>query len=102
MRRSLATWILVAATGCADGVPSAGPALTIGVREFSLEEVERFLASRTALATGADAALLSALVDEFVEERLLVIGADEAGVEVPAERVAAEVAALREDRKSVV
>ncbi len=96
MRRRLAVGIVAATivTGCADGVPGPGPVVTLGSREFPLEELERFLASRTALATGADPVLLSALLDEFVEERLILIGADEAGVEVPASRVAAELAAL--------
>ena len=99
MRRRLAAGFAIAAAvaGCEVIMPGPGPAVTIGTRAFSLEEVERFFASRTPLATGADPALLSALLDEFVDERLLLIGADEAGVEAPAGRLAAEVAALRRE-----
>ena len=99
MRHRLAVGIVAATmvTGCADVVPGPGPVVTLGSREFSLEDLERFLASRTALATGADPVLLSALLDEFVEERLILIGADEAGVEVPASRLAAELEALRSE-----
>ncbi len=97
MTRRLAVGIVAAgvAAGCSGIGIGEGPAVTIGAREIPYAELERFFASRAALAEQPGPALLSALLDEFVEERLLLIGADESGVEIPADRVAAELAALR-------
>lgn len=74
--------------------PEARPVLQIGENEFTHAEFDEFVAIRTALGATPDAALLSVLLDEFVRERLFLIAADEAGIEVSAMRLAAELSAL--------
>lgn len=74
--------------------PDARPVLSIGEREYTHAEFDEFVTARTALGIPADAALLSVLFDEFVREQLFLIAADDAGIEVSAMRVAAEVSAL--------
>lgn len=74
--------------------PDARPVVSIGEREFTHAEFDEFVAARTALGIPTDAALLSVLFDEFVREQLFLIAADDAGIEVSAMRVAAEVSAL--------
>lgn len=74
--------------------PDARPVLSIGDRDYTHAEFDEFVAARTALGIPVDAALLSVLFDEFVREQLFLIAADDAGVEVSAMRVAAEVSAL--------
>lgn len=96
-RRALrpAAALFVLSAGCgfvAD--PDARPVLSIGEREFSHAEFDEFVTARTALGIPTDAALLSVLFDEFVREQLFLIAADDAGIEVSAMRVAAEVSAL--------
>ena len=76
------------------GDPETRPVLRIGESEFTHAEFDAFVAARTALGAAPDAALLSVLLDEFVRERLFLIGADEAGIEVSAMRLAAEMSAL--------
>lgn len=83
------------AAGCGVvGDPEARPVLRLGEREFTHADFDEFVAARTALGAAPDAALLSVLLDEFVRERLFLIAADEAGIEVSAMRLAAEVSAL--------
>lgn len=74
--------------------PDARPVLSIGDRDYTHAEFDEFVAARTALGIPVDAALLSVLFDEFVREQLFLIAADDAGIEVSAMRVAAEVSAL--------
>lgn len=100
-RRSAAATLLGAAiglllpAGCGVvGDPETRPVLRIGESEFTHAEFDAFVAARTALGAAPDAALLSVLLDEFVRERLFLIGADEAGIEVSAMRLATEMSAL--------
>lgn len=101
-RRTAATAALLGAVagflppaGCGVvGDPEARPVLRLGEREFTHADFDEFVAARTALGAAPDAALLSVLLDEFVRERLFLIAADEAGIEVSAMRLAAEVSAL--------
>ena len=69
--------------------------VSVGEREVTQGVLDRFIASRTGLGGTLDAPLLSALLDEFVRERLLVIAAEEAGVEVSEVRLLEETSALR-------
>ena len=86
----------VAAPSC-DRVASEGDAVVVslGEREVTRAALDRFIASRTELGGTLDAPLLSALLDEFVREQLLVIAAEEAGVEVSEVQLLAETSALR-------
>ena len=93
----LAALLGLAGVGCDGLVPVADETVvTIGEEEFSEETLDRFFERRTSLGGSPDAALLSALLDEFIRERLLVIAADEAGVEVSRLRLQAEIASLRQ------
>lgn len=83
-----------ASCGSLDGRPNP-PVLNIGERTFTGTELDRFIASRATFAGEPDAAVRSSLLDEFVREQLLLLAADEAGIEVPESRVVAEVAVLR-------
>lgn len=74
------------------GDPENRPVLRIGENDFTHADFDDFVAARAVV--GADAALLSVLLDEFVRERLFLIAADEAGIEVSAMRLAAEMSAL--------
>lgn len=69
--------------------------VSLGEREVTLGALERFVASRTGLGGALDAPLLSALLEEFVREQLLVIAAEEEGVEVSEVQLLAELSALR-------
>ena len=86
----------VAAPSC-DRVASEGDAVVVslGEREVTRAALDRFIASRTELGGTLDAPLLSALLDEFVREQLLVIAAEEAGVEVSEVQLLAETSALQ-------
>lgn len=87
--------LFVLSAGCGFvGDPDARPVLGIGEREYTHAEFDEFVTARTALGIPTDAALLSVLFDEFVREQLFLIAADDAGIEVSAMRVAAEVSAL--------
>lgn len=87
--------LLLLSAGCGFvGDPEARPVLQIGEREFTHADFDEFVAVRTALGAVPDAALLSVLLDEFVRERLFLVAADEAGIEVSAMRLAAELSAL--------
>ena len=56
--------------------------VSLGDRDVTKADLDRFVASRMGLGGTLDAPLLSALLDEFVRDRLLVIAAEEEGVEV--------------------
>ena len=87
--------LLLLSAGCGVvGDPEARPVLRIGEREFTHADFDEFVAVRTALGAAPDAALLSVLLDEFVRERLFLVAADEAGIEVSSMRLAAELSAL--------
>ena len=68
--------------------------LTVGERAFTGPDFDRFVDSRIGLGATLDAPLLSALLDEFAREQLLLIGADEAGVRVSEIQLLAEIGAL--------
>ncbi len=68
--------------------------ITLGDREFTQADFDGFVASHASFTRGRDPALLSTFLDEFVGEQLLLLAADEAGVEVPESRIVAEVSAL--------
>ncbi len=92
----IAVLLALAAAGC--GALSEEEDLvvvSVGERELTQGVLDRFIASRTELGGTLDAPLLSALLDEFVRERLLVIAAEEAGVEVSEVRLLEETSALR-------
>ena len=69
--------------------------VSVGGREVTQGALDRFIASRTGLGTTLDAPLLSALVEELVREQLLVIAAEEEGVEVSLVQLLEETSALR-------
>lgn len=81
--------------GCG-AFPPDGEAIvvSVGAREVTRAELDRFLGSRTVLGGTVDAPLLSALLDDFVREQLLLIAAEEAGVEISRMQLLAEAAAL--------
>ena len=92
----IAVLLALAAAGC--GALSEEEDLvvvSVGERDVTQGVLDRFIASRTGLGGTLDAPLLSALLDEFVRERLLVIAAEEAGVEVSEVRLLEETSALR-------
>ena len=69
--------------------------VSLGERHATRGALDRFVASRTGLGGALDAPLLSALLEEFVREQLLVIAAEEEGVEVSEGQLLAELSALR-------
>ncbi len=87
--------LAVGAAGCGGfGGSPPPPVITVGERGFTHEEFDRFVDARTALVSSFDAAVLSALLDEFARERLLLLAADEAGIEIPETQLLAEIGAL--------
>ena len=68
---------------------------SVGERQVTQAALDRFIASRTGLGGTLDAPLLSALLEELVRERLLVIAAEEEGVEVSEVQLLEETSALR-------
>ena len=56
--------------------------VSLGDRDVTKADLDRFVGSRMGLGGTLDAPLLSALLEEFVREQLLVIAAEEEGVEV--------------------
>lgn len=97
MNRTARFALLVAAAAGCHPFASEGErvVVSVGERDFSRAELDRFLASRTGLGGRLDVPLLNALLEEFVREQLLLIAAGEAGVEVSETRLLAEIAALR-------
>lgn len=69
--------------------------VSLGERELTRTALDRFIASQTGLSATIDAPLLSALLDELVREQLLVIAAEEAGVEISEVQLLEETSALR-------
>lgn len=69
--------------------------ISVGERDVTQAALDRFVASRTGLGGTLDAPLLSALLDEFVREQLLVIAAEEEGIEVSGVQLVEETSALR-------
>ncbi len=69
--------------------------VSLGEYEASQADLNRFIQSRTGLGGTLDAPLLSALLEEFVREQLLVIAAEEEGVEVSEIQLLNEIGALR-------
>lgn len=86
----------ITALSC-ERVASEGDAVVVslGEREVTRAALDRFITSRTELGGTLDAPLLSALLDEYVREQLLVIAAEEEGVEVSEVQLLAETSALR-------
>ena len=69
--------------------------VSVGERDVTRGALDRFIASRTGLGGTLDAPLLSALLEEFVREQLLVMAAEEEGIEVSEVQVLEETSALR-------
>lgn len=68
--------------------------ISVGERGFTQADLDRFVDSRTGLGASLDAPLLSALLDEFAREQLLLLAADEAGIEVSEIQLLSEIGAL--------
>ncbi len=68
--------------------------VSLGERDVTQADLDRFVGSRMGLGGTLDAPLLSALLEEFVREQLLVIAAEEEGVEVSEFQLLAETSAL--------
>ncbi|MCY4626325.1 MAG: peptidylprolyl isomerase [Acidobacteria bacterium] len=92
----MAGLLAIAGPSC-DRVASEDDAVVVSLGERDLTEgaLDRFIASRTELGGTLDAPLLSALLEEFVREQLLVIAAEEEGVEVSEVQLLTETSALR-------
>lgn len=85
-----------AAAGCGDFSEDEDVVvISVGDRQVTQAVLDRFIASRTGLGGTLDAPLLSALLEEFVREQLLVIAAEEAGVEVSEVQLLEETSSLR-------
>ncbi|MYA46096.1 MAG: hypothetical protein F4X43_07035 [Acidobacteria bacterium] len=85
-----------AAASCGDSSEDRDAVVvSVGDREVTQAVLDRFIASQTGLGGALDAPLLSALLEEFVRERLLVIAAEEEGIEVSEVQVLEETSALR-------
>jgi len=69
--------------------------ISVGERDVTQAVLDRFTGSRTGLGGTLDAPLLSALLDEFVREQLLVIAAEEAGIAISEVQLIEETSALR-------
>ena len=97
MSRFLGVLLLVlAAASCGDlSEDEDVVVISVGDREVTQAVLDRFIASRTGLGGTLDAPLLSALLEEFVREQLLVIGAEEEGIEVSEVQLIEETSALR-------
>ena len=92
----IAGLLAVAGPGCDRFAPEADVvAVSLGERDLTRGALDRFVASRTGLGGAPDAPLLSALLEEFVREQLLVVAAEEEGVEVSEVQLLAELSALR-------
>ena len=92
----LAGLLALAGTNCGNFSEDADlVVLSVGERDVTQAAMDRFIASRTGLGATLDAPLLSALLEEFVREQLLVIAAEEEGIEVSEVQVLEETSALR-------
>ena len=97
-RFSVAPILLLALAGasCGNFSENEDPVvISVGERDVTQAVLDRFVASRTGLGGTLDAPLLSALLEELVREQLLVIAAEEAGVEVSGVQLLEETSALR-------
>ena len=95
-RRAVLVLLVATAAGCGQLTPEEERVvISLGAQDVTRVELDRFLGSRTGLGGTLDAPLLSALLEEFVREQLLVIAARESGVEVSEMQLLAELAALR-------
>lgn len=98
MSRFPAAAVLLALAGAGCGNLSEDEDLVVvslGERDVTQAVLDRFIASRTGLGGTLDAPLLSALLEEVVREQLLVIAAEEAGVEVSEVQLVEEISTLR-------
>lgn len=87
--------VAVATLGGCVVLPDLGSVIVrIGDEGFRQEDFDAFLRSRGGFLESPGPAVLSALLDEFVRERLLVLAALEAGVAVSAAELQAEIEAL--------
>ena len=88
--------LLFAGASCDNFSEDAGVVVvSVGERDVTQAELDRFIASRTGLGGTLDAPLLSALLEEFVREQLLLIAAEEEGIEISGVQVLEETSALR-------
>ena len=88
--------LAAAGTGCDGWSGEEGlVVISVGEREVTQGTLDRFIASRAGLGGTFDAPLLSALLEEFVREQLLIIAAEEAGIQVSKAQLLAEVSVLR-------
>ena len=88
--------LALAGAGCGGFATEEDPVVvSVGGRDVTQAALDRFLASRTGLGGTLDAPLLSALLEELVREQLLVIAAEEEGVEVSEVQLLEETSALR-------
>ncbi len=76
--------------GCSGG----DPIVRLGAQEFVQRDFDRFLETRAGFAPSPGSEVRSALLDEFIRERLLVLGARDAGFTVSETEVRFEIAAL--------
>ena len=88
--------LAAAGSGCGAFVPEEQQVVaSLGERELTQADLDQFLRSRTGFGGTRDAPLLSALLEEFVREQLLLIAAEEEGIEVSEIQLLAEIGALR-------
>ena len=96
IRAALLGLLVAAAAGCAPFDPEdEAVVVSVGERDLTQTDLDRFLQSRTGLGGTMDAPLLSALLEEFVREQLLLIAATEVGIAVSEMQLLAEISALR-------
>ncbi len=84
----------LAMAGCVMFPEGGEPIVRVGGEEFIQGDFDAFLESRTGFVASPGPAVLSALLDEFIREQLLVLGARDAGVTVSEVEVLTEVTAL--------
>ena len=88
--------LAVAGASCGDVAENEDlVVISVGEREVTQAVLDRFIASRTGFGGTLDTPLLSGLLEEFVREQLLVIAAEEEGIEVSEVQVIEETSALR-------
>ena len=98
MSRLSAAAVLLALAGASCGNFSEDEDLvviSVGERDVTQAVLDRFTGSRTGLGGTLDAPLLSALLDEFVREQLLVIAAEEERIAISEVQLIEETSALR-------
>lgn len=97
-RSPAAAVLLLALAGASCGNVSEDEDLvvvSVGEHEVTQAGLDRFIASRMGLGATLDAPLFSALLEELVREQLLVIAAEEEGLEVSELQLLGETSALR-------